>query len=64
MIKEGNLRGEKWPSGNGYCIWYPASEGDEDMGLCFDIMSEDIDSAIELLKKLKASEVHYVEGDD
>ncbi len=65
ILKQGKLRGDKtkYVDGIGYCIWYPFSTDDpeeENTGLCFDISENDIDDAIDLLKRLKDEKAEVV----
>ena len=66
-IKSGALRGDKtsYRDGIGCCVWYPMSEAELEMGMCFDFSFEDIDDFIKLLKKLKRARAEvYEEGDE
>lgn len=59
IIAEGKLRGELYECKDGSwacCIWYPMSDEDEDIGLCFDFALDDIDDLIKLLTRLKENQ--------
>jgi len=55
VIAKGRLRGEKirYTDGVGVCIWIPL---EDDEGPCFDLLEEDLDDLILLLKELKRAE--------
>ena len=57
-IKVGRLKGEKktFPDGVGCCVWFPLVGEDDDMGICFDFLPEDIDDFIVLLQRLRDME--------
>lgn len=57
MIKQGKFRGDKvsYKDGIGCCLLVPIDE-DEDTGICFDFVPEDIDEMIYLLIALREAE--------
>jgi hypothetical protein len=57
VIKQGKFRGDKvkYPDGEGCCLWVPIDE-DEDTGICFDFVPEDIDDMIYLLIALREAD--------
>ena len=55
MIKQGKLRGDRMLYKDGTvsrCIWYPLSEEQDDIGMCFDLLDEDANDLIDLLHQL------------
>ena len=55
MIRKGRYAVEKveYKDGIGCCIWYIINRTKPNTGLCWDFAYEDLDTILELLKKLK-----------
>lgn len=63
-IKVGRLRGNKteYRGEEMCCVWFPLNGKDDDLGICFDFLPEDIDDFIALLQKLKEMEAKQISG--
>jgi hypothetical protein len=55
MIRKGKIAVDKvkYKDGIGCCLWYIIDEKKPETGLCWDFSYSDLDTILELLKKLK-----------